>query len=1062
MHWHTNNFSEIEKIILKKWQDDKTFQKTLNNRLPEFVFYDGPPFANGLPHYGHLLTGFIKDVFGRYQSMKGKNVTRRFGWDCHGLPAEMYVEKKLNISGKIAVEKYGIEKFNKACEASVLTYVEEWQSYVNRQGRWVDFQNDYKTMDINYMESVLWAFKALYDKELIYEDVRVMPYSWSCQTPVSDFETRIDNSYRQKKSNAITILFRLEQIPPLVCTTSPYKDAFLMIWTTTPWTVPSNLAVAVGGDINYVYVLKDDNIYIVASELLISYRKELGANIVGTCKGKDLVGMRYKPPFSYFLGHTNAFRVLAADFVTTKDGTGLVHMAPGFGEDDHAVCKHNGIKMVCPVDDAGKFTSPVNEFIGKQVFETNNEIIKFIKQKKHWIRTEQYIHNYPHCWRTDTPLIYKAVPSWYVKVTAIKDKMIANNDKINWIPGHIKKGLFGKWLENARDWSISRNRFWGCPVPVWQSDDPKYPCTEVYGSVSELEDAFGVTVKDLHRPSIDKLIKKNPNDPTGQSKLKRVPYILDCWFESGSMPFAQMHYPFANKKWVQNNLPADFIVEYLAQTRGWFYTLLVLSTALFNKPPFLNGICHGVILGDGNQKLSKRLKNYSDPSKIFSLYGADAVRVFMLSSPVMRGKELVIDSKDTGIKESIKTFLQPLWNAYLFYNLYSKADKIEEKLELNSPNILDQYLLSKISRVIQIVNKSLDSYDTVTSYIVLEEFLETLNNWYIRRSRKRFWRHDKDEDKQFAYNTLHYCLKTLAILSAPLAPFISEAVFLAITSSTSSVHLERFPVSCDAVRCNDVLLDTMDKVRAACSAALRIRNEQRIRVRQPLSGVMFIGVTDNNITTELQQLILDEINVKTWTNLGKEKLLQYADYKLKVNYSVLAKRLPSKIKGIVAANQLNQWEFQDSNILIAGQVLVGDEFKLNLLPKEEFIGMAAVLPSNDAMVVLDINISLDLRREGIARDIIRLIQQARKEMKLEMNNQIIISLKSDDNEIEQSIITWEPLIKEQTLCHTIVADIADPQYNLRTLLTDKSVDLQISKLNPKHLGVRQCTNNIKT
>jgi len=1006
----TDDFSLIEKSVLKKWREENTFLNTLKGD-EEFIFYDGPPFANGLPHYGHLLTGFIKDLFARYQTMRGKKVDRRFGWDCHGLPAEMYAEKKLNISGKIAIENYGIEKFNNYCKESVLKYTNEWQEYVTRQARWVDFDNDYKTMDKNYMESVIWAFKELHNKGLIYQSMKVMPYSWACETPVSDFETRIDNSYREKHSKAVTLGFELIDGAQII---KGYKSVLLAVWTTTPWTLPSNLAIAVGKEIDYAVVEKDGVAIIIAENLLPKYEKELGNDIVKRIKGADLVGLKYNPLFGYFKGHKNAFAIFHADFVTTEDGTGAVHVAPGFGEDDQILCEKNDIELVCPVDSAGKFTYPVEEYVGKQVFETNEDIIIRLKNQNLWIKTEQYIHNYPHCWRTDTPLIYKAVPSWYVKVTAIKDRMIKNNQEINWIPDHIKSGLFGKWLENARDWSISRNRFWGCPIPVWQSDDPEYPHMEVYGSIKEIEEAFDVKVKDLHRPYIDLLTKPNPKDPTGKSKLRRVPEILDCWFESGSMPYAQVHYPFENKDWFENHFPADFIVEYLAQTRGWFYTLIVLSTALFDKPPFLNCICHGVILGDGGQKLSKRLKNYPDPKEVFEKYGADAMRWFMMSSPVMRGQELVIDKNADGIKEAVKSTLKPLWNAFHFFSIYFKADKIQAKLDINSTNILDKYIISKLVDTIEIIRSSLDEYDTVCATKSAEEFLEVLNNWYIRRSRERFWRHQKDQDKIYAYNTLYSVLHIFVRAIAPLLPMISEAIFSNLDNDSSSVHLEKFP-NLDTYSYNKSLILNMEKVRDACTTALRIRNDQKIRIRQPLSKVTFIGVTDSSLSEELKQLVLDEINVKSWANLGKEEITKYADYKIKINFSVLAKRLPEKIKEIITANKSGDWKIVGDKIEIVGNLLSHDEFDLKLEAKEQYKNNISALSTNDALVLIDLNINKELELEGIARDIVRAIQQTRKDIDLEITDKIIVNILSDDEIINQSIESWAEYIKEQTL-----------------------------------------------
>ncbi len=1031
------NFSLMEQEVIKKWNAEKSFKNSLRGEK-EYVFYDGPPFANGLPHYGHFLTGFIKDLFARYQTMLGTKVERRFGWDCHGLPAELHVEKEINVSGKLAIENYGIERFNDNCRNSVLKYTKEWEEYVTRQGRWVDFENDYKTMNKDYMESVLWAFKTLYDKGLIYQSMRVMPYSWACETPVSDFETRLDNSYRKKESKAVTIGFKLDDKNIF----SESKDVMLVIWTTTPWTLPSNLAVAVGEDIEYCLVETEKNILIIAKALLHKYEKEFGSKVIKKVHGKELVGLSYQPPFNYFLGHDNAFKILHGDFVTTEDGTGIVHCAPGFGEDDQALCHKHGIETVCPVDMTGKFTSPVDDYKGKQVFEANEGIIKYLKERGLWFKTEQYFHNYPHCWRTDTPLIYKAVPSWYVKVTAIKDKMIENNKKINWIPSHIKDGLFGKWLENARDWSISRNRFWGCPVPVWQSDDPKYPHIEVYGSIKELEDAFGVEVKDLHRPFIDTLTKPNPKDPTGKSKLIRVPEILDCWFESGSMPYAQIHYPFENQDWFESHFPADFIVEYLAQTRGWFYTLMVLSTALFNRPPFLNCICHGVILGDKGQKISKRLKNYPDPKEVFEKYGADALRWFMISSTVMKGQELVLSKSGDEIKEVLKTVIKPLYNAYNFLEIYKSADNIEPSISYESTNILDRYITSKIILLSKSVKKSLDLYDTVSACEGIEKFLEILNNWYIRRSRERFWRHEKDQDKINAYNTLYTVLLNLLKITASLLPFTAEAIFSNITGS--SVHLERFP-ELDSLFVDESLVDQMEKILDACNAALRIRNENKVRIRQPLKEVVFIGISDDQVVSDdLKQLVLEEVNVKEWFNLDRSEINKYASYKVQINFPELAKRAPRNVKTISQLVSQGHWQKKGTSILVGDQYeLFANEFKFGIIPKDEFKSNIAQLSHHNGLVKLDLNISKELELEGVARDVVRIIQQNRKDANFEITEKIKLILHSDVPIIKDAITQLTLYVKEQTLAQDLILETSVHQK--RFVIEAGELDIEIRK-----------------
>lgn len=825
-HYPSSNqnldFAKMEEEILRFWQEQKIFEKSVELRnfsdaldednvspvpehcalkdhtgcrhvkeeRPEFVFYDGPPFANGLPHYGHLLTGFIKDLVARYQTMKGKKVERRFGWDTHGLPVEMETEKELSaregkqISGQIAIQEFGIKKFNAACRTSVMKYADEWEHYVTRQGRFVDFKNSYKTMDLSYMESVLWAFKQLFDKGLLYEDFRVVPYSWACQTPLSNFETRMDNSYRQKASKAVTVKFELEN--------SPFNAKTAMVaWTTTPWTLPSNLALAVGKDIDYAILKKGDEALILAEGLVEKFAKDLGEfEKVKTVKGADLVGLKYKPLFPYFVTYESfesqagtiknspkTFTILHGDFVSTEEGTGIVHLAPGFGEDDQLLCKANGIPTLCPVDEGGKFTSamfdlPELSIKGKQVFETNDDIIKYLKSSGAWLKTEQYLHNYPHCWRTDTPLIYRAVSSWYVKVTDFKDRMVELNQGINWIPNHIKDGQFGKWLEGARDWSITRNRFWGCPVPVWKSESGKI---KVFGSVAELEKVAGKKIADLHRPFIDEIVFEENGET-----YRRVTDVLDCWFESGSMPYAQVHYPFENKEWFEENFPADFITEYVAQTRGWFYTLMVLSTALFDRAPFKNVICHGTILDENSQKLSKRLRNYADPLEIFSTYGSDAMRFYMISQPVMRGQELRIDKDGKAIRDTLRLSIKPLVNAFNFFCLYANADGIKAKrIEVgkNFDHVLDRYILSKLKTAVTKIDSAMSNYDTVIACEEFNQFFEALNNWYIRRNRQRFWKSTIDQDKQNAYDVLYTCLVSMCEASAPLLPFTAEFVW---------------------------------------------------------------------------------------------------------------------------------------------------------------------------------------------------------------------------------------------------------------------------------------------
>ncbi|MGC0371773.1 MAG: hypothetical protein DGJ47_000473 [Rickettsiaceae bacterium] len=1038
------SFPDIEQEVLNYWQENNTFQKSIDNRPAEdgnrekeFVFYDGPPFANGLPHYGHLLTGFVKDTYARYQTTRGKRVERRFGWDCHGLPAEMGSEKELGFSGRIAITEYGIDKFNDHCRKSVMKYSNEWEKYVNRQARWVDFNNSYKTMDKNYMESVLWAFQSLYKKGLIYESMRVMPYSWACETPLSNFETRLDNSYRERADKSLTVSFKLNKQPkgaPEGC-----LEYRAMAWTTTPWTLPSNLALAVGEDMDYSCIVKDNICYILGKFALNSYKKELSINDetkVVNIKGSDLSNIEYQPVFNYFAGRKNCFKIFTADFVIEGDGTGIVHMAPGFGEDDQIICQEQGIELVCPVDNAGKFTSEIDDFSGMQVFDANDPIIIKLKEQGDWIKTEQYLHNYPHCWRTDTPLIYKAVPSWYVKVTEFKDRMVELNKEINWIPGNVKDGLFGKWLENARDWSISRNRFWGTPIPVWKSDDPQYPRMDVYGSVAELEKDFGVKVEDLHKPYIDDLVRPNPDDPTGKSMMRRVNDVFDCWFESGSMPYGQAHYPFENKEWFENHFPADFIVEYSAQTRGWFYTLMVLSTALFDRPPFLNCICHGVILDSTGQKLSKRLNNYADPIELFDKYGSDALRITMLSSTIVKGQELLIDKEGKMVFDQLRLSIKPIWNAYHFFCLYANVDEIKAEKIFVFNNSLDQYIISKLKIAVESIKKHLDGFDSQLAYECMNEFFEVLNNWYIRRSRSRFWQSEKNQDKIDAYNALYTCLITMMESCSSLIPLISEHIYTSLTKK-ESVHLIDYP-DLAKVKFDDKLVQSMDQVMDICNAALFLRSEENIRVRQPLASITIITNNKDDLG-KFSDLIKDEINVKEV--IYSSNLSEHADQKLVVNFPVLGKRLPKKMKDIIAASKQGKWQYSNGQLLIADEILQEAEYSLALKPRATKGSKA--LSSNEGMIALDLDITEILEQEGVARDIIRLIQQARKDAGFEVSDRIALKLNTAID-LTQIISEFGALINEQTLSE--FKDDINQDYTVTSSLLDNDIELVLQKL----------------
>ncbi len=1012
----------MEREILDRWSKDETFEASIEARPPEsaggaqYVFNDGPPFANGLPHYGHLLTGYVKDVIPRYQTMRGKRVERRFGWDCHGLPAEMETEKELGVAGRRAILDYGIDKFNKQCETSVLRYTKEWERYVTRQARWVDFENDYKTMDIDFMESVMWAFKQLWDKGLVYEAYRVMPYSWGAETPLANFEIRLDDATRPRQDPALTVAFTLEARPG---DAGPLK---ILAWTTTPWTLPSNLALAVGPDVEYAVVKAPDGDLVVLAEAAVDrYARELGDNDgnverVGRFTGQELVERTYEPLFRYFDGHANSFRVLAGDFVETGEGTGVVHIAPGFGEDDQRLGEAAGISLVVPVDDEGRFTDEIAEFAGMNVFDANPEVIKHLKDRGVVLRHETYDHNYPHCWRTDTPIIYRAINSWYVRVTDLTDRLLAANQQINWIPEHVRDGQFGKWLEGARDWSISRNRFWGSPIPIWRSDDPNYPRIDVYGSLDEIEADFGVRPANLHRPFIDELVRPNPDDPTGQSTMRRVPEVLDCWFESGSMPYAQHHYPFENVEFFEKHNPADFIVEYIAQTRGWFYTMHVLSVALFDKPAFANVICHGVVLDAEGLKLSKKLRNYPDPLEIFETLGSDALRWYLMSSPILRGLDLRIDRDGSDVRDVVRQVLNPIWSAYRVFTLYANADDYRASWRTDSSNLLDRYILAKTHDLVDAATEQLDAYDLAGASAAVQGFLDALTNWYIRRSRERFWNTNENGmagavDAE-ALDTLSTVLLTLAKVSAPLLPFLAEEVWTGLTgadSAADSVHLQDWPDPAQFPADPDLVL-RMDRLREAASAALSLRDERGLRIRLPLARATIAGA-DAELIEPFTELLADEINVKA-IDLTTD-VDAFGSFRLQPNGRVLGPKLGGEVQTVIKAAKAGDWSANDDGtVTVAGHVLSTDEFDLGLVPLD---GVAAApLPGNRAVVVLDTDVTPELEAEGHARDLVRLVQQERKDRDLQVTDRIELKLGLPDP-LDTSLRSHFDWIKSQVL-----------------------------------------------
>ena len=1025
---------EIERRILEHWAANATFEASVEQRPQdsEYVFYDGPPFANGLPHHGHLLTGYVKDVVPRYFTMKGRRVERRFGWDCHGLPAEMEAEKELPVAGRASIIEYGIEKFNEYCRTSVLKYTKEWEKTVTRQARWVDFENDYKTMDRDYMESVMWAFKQLWDKGLIYQSNRVLPYSWGAETPLSNHEIRLDDATRPRQDPAITVAFELDD--PTGIPTGADSDASVSIlaWTTTPWTLPSNLALSVGPDLQYAVMRDADGSRYVLSEAAVEkYERQLrDATHVGTISGAELVGRTYAPLFGYFAdmaevdpqkahhGQNRAFVILGGDFIDTSEGTGVVHMAPGFGEDDQRVAGEAGIGMVVPVDDSGCFTEEVTDWAGINVLEANPDIIKHLRATGHLVRHDSYTHNYPHCWRTDTPIIYKAMPSWYVKVTDIRERLLETNQEINWVPSHIRDGRFGMWLEGARDWSISRNRFWGSPIPVWVSDNPDFPRTDVYGSLDELEADFGVRPDNLHRPFIDELVRPNPDDPSGKSTMRRVPEVLDCWFESGAMPFAQIHYPFENKEWFDEHFPADFIVEYINQSRGWFYTLHVLATALFDRPAFQNVICHGILLADDGAKLSKKLRNYTEPEDIFSKQGSDALRWYFMSSNIVRGGDARIS--DQAIDEVVRQVILPIWNAYSFFTLYANVENYRATFRTDSTELLDRYILAKTCDLVAKTEARMDAYDLSGAATEIRSFIDAFNNWYIRRSRDRFWGVDGSGADIGGLDTLYSVLTTLVQVTAPFLPMISEEIWLGLSggdeSLPNSVHLCDWP-SLDAFPSDDTLVAAMDRLRDVASTALRLRENEGLRVRLPLASLTVAG-RDAATLEPFAELLADELNVKAVR--VTDEIGSLATLILRPDGKALGPRLGSAVQAVFAAARSGEWEANgDGTVTVADHVLSAQEYELVLESPEGVV--AAALRSNDAVVSIDTTLTPELETEGLARDMVREIQNARRAEDLVVTDRIEVWITLASPSALDSLTKHSDYISEQVLATSIAS-----------------------------------------
>jgi len=999
------NFPRLEEDILSYWEKNKTFEKSVSNRegKDEFVFYDGPPFATGLPHFGHFIPSTIKDIVPRYQTMKGKKVERRFGWDCHGLPVENLIEQELGLNSKTDIEKFGVAAFNEACRDSVFRYVKEWRQTITRLGRWVDFDNDYKTMDPDYMETIWWVVKSLWDKDLLYEGHYILPFCPRCSTALSNHELNL-GGYRDVHDPAITVRFKVKEkkeneFPP---------NSYFLAWTTTPWTLPSNLALVLGPDIDYVFVedLSTTDCYVLAEARLPAYFKsEKEYKLVWRKKGAELKGIEYEPLFPYFAwtAENNGFRTHVDAYVSTEEGTGIVHTAPGFGEDDARILKGTGVPVLCPIDAECRFTSEVTDFQGLFVKDADKGIMEKLKAEGKLVKRDQLLHAYPHCWRCDSPLIYRAIGSWFVRVEKIKQDLIDANNQIHWVPEHIKTGRFGKWLEGARDWAISRNRYWGNPLPIWKcSDCGKAICI---GSREELKEYSGQYPNDLHIHFVDPITfpcKKAPGEGCSGT-MTRIPEVLDCWFESGAMTYAQNHYPFENKEFFESHFPADFISESLDQTRGWFYTLTVLAAALFKRPAFKNCIVSGIVLASDGRKMSKSLKNYTDPVEVINTYGADAVRLFLVHSSLIKADDLRYN--DEGVREVLKSIIIPLWNAYSFFVTYANIDGINPSEPPPAPsNPLDRWILSLAESLVEKNAAAMDTYDLAKAVDPILEFIDLLNNWYIRRSRRRFWKSvgpegSSDTDKLEAYATLYGVLKTLITVAAPFMPFTTEAIWqnLRSPSDPESVHLTDFPVAREERRDRDLEFK-MAAVQHAVSMGRALRSQYNIKVRQPLKTVEL--VTRNNeekkVLLEMEEIIREELNVKNVVFRDNEEEL--VEYEAKANFRVLGKELGKEMKA--AAEKIAAFSQNEIISLLEGATLsiqldtglsvdiTAEKLDIRRLEKANL----KVLNEGTLTVGLDTEITEELSKEGDVRDLVRGVQNLRKESGFDVTDRIKLTL----------------------------------------------------------------------
>jgi len=1018
------NFPRMQEDMLKFWEEDKTFLKSLKNKdKKEIVFYDGPPFPTGKPHHGTVLVSFIKDMIARYHTMNGHSVPRVWGWDCHGLPVETQAEKLLDINDKKEIESsVGIDKFNDCCHSIVSNNNDSWRKYVREMCRWVDYDNAYKTMNTPFMESVMWAFKECYNKGLIYQDYRVTPYCYRCETALSISDTRESDSTRPKQDTWCIAKFKIKE-------TCNNKPVYLLAWTTTPWTLFSNMALAVNNDFEYAYVEVENEVYILGSTLLGKYTKILGdePKVVKTIKGSELVGISYEPLMNYFEDKKNdgAFKVISADFVELDEGVGIVHIAPAFGEDDYWVCKSNNIPLVCPVDEKGRYTEQITDFVGQNVMEVNQDVLRFLKASGKVILEGTLVHNYPHCWRCKTPLIYKAMDAWYFSIEKIKDKLIECNEEINWIPDNVKHGRFGKWLENARDWNISRNRYWSTPIPIWECDE----CHErkVLGSIDEIENVSGVILTDLHRQFMDKVEFGCSCGGT----MRRVPEVLDCWFESGSVPFAQKHYPFENKEWFENHFPSDFIVEYTGQIRCWFYYLHVLSVALFDKPAYKNCVVHGTILAKDGKKLSKSSKNYTDPMELMKTYGTDAFRLYLFRSNAIIMNDLLFDEK--GIKEQVQQVLLPLYNCASFFNSYAILDKFEpDNVKLpSSDNELDKWILAKLYHTEKEVTKNMNNYQIDNYVEPIVELIDGFSSWYLRRSRRRFWESEFTKDKQNAYETTYYVLVNICKLLAPVTPIISEYLYKNLTKD-NSIHLSDW-CSINVKFKNEQILKETEVIQRVISLTRNLREKENIKIRQPLSKIEVAFTKDySSIVNKFKETICEEVNIKDICILNE--VAEIANVEYLPNFKTLGPKYGKNMKEVSNLIKNKSFEILDKGYKLSnGEVFSSEDLVVRYTSKSD----CSVANDNEIVIKLDTILTEELKEEGLAREIVRNIQDGRKSLNLEISERIKLEIKSN---LTEKMLQY---ISNETLADLCELDKCDLLLNVTS--NDNVAEVKIQK-----------------